>query len=258
MAPAIDADPVPPHVVKHECRSYSTIALMAAGGGVRRRSEALASAEELWGAKPPRQARSVEATQRLALAGAALFAARDFDAVSVGDIAEAAGMSVGAFYTRFASKEHLVVHLMGSLAEELATLARRELSPERLAGATLADVVRRYLSLMGGAFVRHRGLLRPATLIARRSDDGQLRDLLARFNCEVHGRFRDLLLERLGNEPRERAIARIDLAILWSSAAMREVLLHGEPVSRLSRSHSALVDGLARGVVLYLEAGDAD
>lgn len=220
----------------------------------RRRSAVLATDAELRGAHPPRQVRSVDAIQRIALAAHELFDARDYDAVSVADIASAAEMSVGAFYTRFPSKEHLIVHLLGDLESELRATMGREMSAERLAGCTLAEVVRRYLVMMARAFVRHRGLVRPATLIARQTRDEQLRELLRRFNHDVHGRFRALLLERLGSRTSATTITRIDLAILWSSAAMREVLLYGEPVSSLSRRHSTLIDELTRGVVLYLEA----
>ena len=206
-----------------------------------------------------KQARSVDAIQRIAIAGQELFAARDFDAVSVADIAAAAGISVGAFYTRFPSKEHLVVHLMRDLADEMMALMDREMSPASLVDASVAEVVRRYLSMVAGAFVRHRGLLRPATLIARRTSDAQLQELLRRFNDTVHGRFRALLAARLASSAIADAViaARIDLAILWSSAALREVLLYGEPVSSLSRQHPSLVDELVRGVALYLTA-DSD
>jgi AcrR family transcriptional regulator len=220
----------------------------------RRPAPALATADELRGALPPKQIRSVDAIQRIAIAGRRLFDERDYDAVSVADIAAGAGMSVGAFYTRFPSKEHLVVHLIGDLADELAAAAHDELSADRLTGRTLADVVRLYFARMAEAFVRHRGVLRPATLIARQTQDAELRALLRRFNADMHGRIRALLLERLPGMPREIAAARIDMAILWSSAAMREVLLYGEPVSSLSRRDTVLVDELTRAVTLYLGA----
>jgi AcrR family transcriptional regulator len=218
------------------------------------RSVALATDDELWGALPPKQTRSVDAIQRIASAGRALFRARDFDAVSVADIARAAGISVGAFYTRFPSKEHLAIHLLGDLDDELRASALREMDPQRLTGVSLSGVVRRFLALTADAFLRHRGLLRPATLIARQTRDDQLRGLVRRFNKDVHGLFRARLLERLSVTDPKTTVARIDLAILWTSAALREVLLYGEPVSALSRSATRLVDELSRGFVLYLES----
>jgi len=217
-------------------------------------SAALATGDELWAVLPPKQARSVELIQRIATAGKELFTATGYDSVSVADIAAAAGISVGAFYTRFASKEHLVVHLLREVADELTAAMDRDMNPERIADCGVRDVVHRYLTMMAAAFVQHRGLLGPASLIARRTADADLQAILRRFNEGVHGRFRGLLLARLGAADTDAAVvARIDVAVLWSSAAMREVLLYGEPVSSLSRRHSTLIDELTRGVTLYLE-----
>ena len=218
----------------------------------RRRSVALATEDELWGARPPKQARSVDVIQRIAIAGQEMLATRDYDTVSIADIASAAGVSVGAFYTRFPSKEHLVVHLMRDVAADLLTELQRELSDQRLAGCGVADVMRGYLSLMGRAFVRHRALLRPASLIARQTPHAELREFLRRFNDTAHGHVRSLLLARLDMLPSDVAITRIDTAVLWSSAAMREVLLYAEPVSSLSPRHAALIAELTRGVAAYL------
>lgn len=220
----------------------------------RAESQPLATDEELWGALPPKQVRSVDAIQRIAAAGHALFAERDYEVVSVADIAGAAGVSVGAFYTRFPSKEHLIVHLMRDVADELSARLQREMSDDRMAACGLADVVRQCLLLMARSFVRHRALIRPASLIARQTRDEQLRALLRRFNDAAHSHVRGLLRSRLGGVAPNVARLRIDAAILWSSAAMREVLLYGEPVSSLSPRHASLIDELTRGVVLYLDA----
>lgn len=218
------------------------------------RRETLATADELWGAHPPKQVRSVDAIQRIAAAARSLFRQREYDAVSVADLAATAGMSVGAVYTRFPSKEHLVVHLMGDLATELRAVMQREMNPADLVACDVAEVVRRYLHMMANAFVAYRGLLRPASLIARQTNDKSLQALLRRFNDEVHGKFRALLLEKIGNDSPALTIARIDTAILWSSAAIREVLLYGEPVSSLATHHPRLIEELTRGIRLYLKA----
>ena len=220
----------------------------------RRRSVALATEDELWGARPPKQARSVDVIQRIAIAGQELFTVREYDAVSVADIASAAGVSVGAFYTRFPSKEHLVVYLMRDIAEELLAEMGREMSEQRLADCDAREVMRRYLVMMGRAFVRHRGLLRPATLIARQTQNAELPEFLRRFNDSPHGHVRTLLLARLRRLPRDVAVRRIDAAVLWSSAAMREVLLYAEPVSALSPRHTSLIEELTLGVAAYFTA----
>ena len=224
----------------------------------RRASAPLASTQELRGALVPKQVRSVDAMQRILVAAQDLFASAEYDDVSIADIARAADLSVGTFYTRFPTKEHLVVVLLGSVMDELREFMSREMRPSRLARNTVADLVRQYLTMMGRAFVKHRGLLRPATLIARQTRDAALQSLIKGFNDDVHSRFRTMLLDRLPPHARMNGALHVDLAILWSSAAMREVLLYGEPVSSLARRHQTLIDELTRGVTLYLETPNAN
>jgi TetR/AcrR family transcriptional repressor of nem operon len=79
------------------------------------------------------------AENRALLVGAAsrLFRERGFDAVTVADVMSAAGMTHGAFYGHFASKEDLIARAME------AALATPPIVPN---AATLADVAAGYLS----------------------------------------------------------------------------------------------------------------
>lgn len=67
----------------------------------------------------PRQARSIEARRRLGAAAREVFAERGYDAASVEEITNRAGVAVGAFYLHFRSKRHLLVELMNQLLERL-------------------------------------------------------------------------------------------------------------------------------------------
>ena len=171
--------------------------------------------------------------------------------------AAAAGVSVGALYTRFPSKEHLLVYLLGDVAEEMRDRTARVLAPQRWEGTPLHEIVRFYLTEMAAMFVAHRWILRPATLIARHLTDPALAGIVGGFNEQVHGRFRSLVLTRAHEiAHREPAVA-VDVTLLMVSAAMREVVLYGEPVSRLAPSHTRLIEELADASVAYLTRGHA-
>src|SRR4249920_1960197 len=77
------------------------------------------------GVLPAKQRRGEQTRDRLIKAGQRLVAKRDFDQMSVADIAEAAGCSVGAFYQRFRDKDAffgaLIAHYVG---EARATTTR--------------------------------------------------------------------------------------------------------------------------------------
>lgn len=65
----------------------------------------MGSLEDIDGVMPVNQERSRIARDRLLLAGEKVFAKLGYDAAHVGDIAQAAGCSVGSFYRRFRDKE---------------------------------------------------------------------------------------------------------------------------------------------------------
>jgi AcrR family transcriptional regulator len=65
----------------------------------------LDSVDHIDGVLPVNQARSRNARDRLLQAGDRVFARLGYDAAHVGDIAQAAGCSVGSFYRRFRDKE---------------------------------------------------------------------------------------------------------------------------------------------------------
>lgn len=219
------------------------------------RGAPLGTPDELRGATPPRQLRSVEALLRISEAARALFAERDFEEVSVAEIAAAAGISVGAFYLRFPSKEYVVAFLVGEVGRELRDRLREDSAPERWKGAPLEAVIDWYLGSAIHAFAAHRGVLRPAALIARQTRNPQLRALLSDFNTEAHARFRALILARrrlITHRDPERAI---NMVLLSASAAIREAVLYREPVSRLGPpDHRELRVELTSAAVAYLTA----
>ena len=205
----------------------------------------------------PKQARGRAAQERLVAATLALLAEQPFERVSVADIAARAGVAVGSVYRRFPSKERLLVYVAQEavLPGELAAL-RDRLDPARWRGAPIAAVVECYLAMTADLFRRRRAVIRPMALLARLTDDAELRALLAGTNREAHERFRALLHERLAAVRHPRPAQAIDLAILWASAALREVVLFGQPVSSLApeMDDAALVRELTCGFVAYLEA----
>ena len=235
-------------LIEHESSSGFTIKRQ------RRQSEPLAAEHELPAARAPKQFRSAGCLQRIADAGRELFLSRDYEEVTVADLAQAAGVSVGTFYARFPSKEHLVVFLVAGLTHELGDRLGAQLDPFTRNGASLRQVVSLYLEETARAFLLYRGLLRPAALIARQTRDPELIGILSRFNRNAHTRLELLLLERMGRPRGRRAAVAVRTAMLAFSAAMREVLLYGEPVSRLSPAHEELLAELTNMSVAYLAA----
>jgi|SRR5215208_1275012 len=203
-----------------------------------------------------KQSRSRATVDRIVAAARELSAAEPlgFERLSVADIAARAGISIGGFYGRFPSKDALAAHLaVEGLAETLLARARERLTPERYAGAGAYAIISDYLALGAGAFRAHRPELRAVSLAGRAGADAPLRATIRRFNKEVHDRFRALLLTRRAEMSHPTPDVAVDTALLWTSAALREVILFDQPVSDLRRlSDVELVEELSRGFAAYL------
>lgn len=203
-------------------------------------------------AEPPRQERSRQMLARISSASRALLEARGFEQVSIADIAARARVSVGVFYTRFRSKEHVLAHLTRELTPELHDRVRVALTPGGGARFSMHAVAERYFHVTADLFVRHRAVLRPLSLLTRLETHADLRALTANFNVGVHRLLRDRLLEHRAEIRHPDPVRAVDFAILASSAVVRELVLYGEPVSRLSRSQKDAVREAAHVCVAYL------
>jgi len=112
-------------------------------GRVRTRPSLLAGEDLPAG---PHQARSAEKRKRLKAAGLALFGEKGYEATSIHDIAQRAGLAVGGFYQHYRSKRQLLVVLMDELLEGLSQV---DLDPR-----AFADVRAGLRELLSAAFSR--------------------------------------------------------------------------------------------------------
>jgi AcrR family transcriptional regulator len=126
------------------------------------------------GVLPVKQRRGIETRDKLMSAGKRLIARRDFDSMSVAEIAEAAGCSVGAFYQRFRDKDAFFGALIAQYVSDgrATTLALyAEHDDDRLIAALVAATARR--------FRENTGLLRAA--IRKRMEEAALWDPIRRL-----------------------------------------------------------------------------
>lgn len=128
---------------------------------------------DLSGFRPARQARSQALLDRWVEVALALLQQRDFDAISIGEICEAAGVSVGSFYTRFDSKEAFFRYLQHVVVQDSATtldasrvarfMPRDERDRVESLRAFLAQLVRHTVTW----YQRHEGLIRASLRLAQ-------------------------------------------------------------------------------------------
>ncbi|WP_293483916.1 TetR/AcrR family transcriptional regulator [Phenylobacterium sp.] len=112
------------------------------------------------GVMPANQARSREAQARLLKAGEEVFARKGYDEAHVGDIAAAAGCSIGSFYRRFRDKEALFRALHLQFAHRIERNMERFLSRPERAGQPVYEVLEVLVRNTAQVIERHPGFFR--------------------------------------------------------------------------------------------------
>lgn len=111
----------------------------------------------------PKQTRSRETQERIVKAALELVAERGREGPSVPEIASRAGISVGAFYGRFPTKEALFEHVDRQLFEQSARCWVDFLVPENWRGRRTGEIVREVVRAWVDAVANHHPLNRALT-----------------------------------------------------------------------------------------------
>lgn len=207
--------------------------------------------------RPPRQARSRATSDAIVAAGLALLAERDFATVTIAEVVDRAGVSIGGFYARFRGKEALLHALAEEVLGDCADGFEAALNSRRMAGAPLARVIRAYVRVMIAKFREHRAAIIQIRRHAGAGDAHQAR-LVAAFNQRVHGRLRALLAERRSQIRHPDPDLAANIGLFMVSAAAREAVLAGAIRAYLiSIDDAGLVEELTRAYLAYLTATPA-
>lgn len=117
---------------------------------------------DLPGVTPSRQKRSRETTAALLKAGAEMLRTRSLAELSIEALCTEVGATVGAFYSRFESKEAYFNALIELAARDGASGLSRMIENEPAADASLAGLCRRLVRGVIGWIRNHEGVLRAA------------------------------------------------------------------------------------------------
>ncbi len=180
-------------------------------------------------ARTPRQPRSRQTEERILRAFSELLSDARFAEVSVQQVAGRAGVSVGGFYARFASKDDLLLHAMyaGYVRDAVAD-AEQVFDPARWQGAGIAPIAEAYFALMLRTAREHLSVLRE--MVHRtRGNPGTVADspAWAEFRRGVRDPFRRLLAERIGEVHHPDPEFALRFAFSACSSALRESILFG-------------------------------
>ncbi|HSO23065.1 MAG TPA: TetR/AcrR family transcriptional regulator [Chondromyces sp.] len=202
----------------------------------------------------PKQDRSRRTQARILDAAEAALHDKDFDAISILEIAAGASCSVGAFYARFSDKEALRESLIDRYLDDLVTASAAFADEPSWRKRPLEERVEAFITAVVTACRRRRGLMRMRYLhlitraVPARHDGGRESEFVHR----IESFFEPCLPEIDHPEPR-RALS-FALRLVDTMAA-HAVLFDQEIGSSFGRmSDRVLIDELVRAFLGYLGA----
>ena len=176
---------------------------------------------------------------------------QSYSDVTLREIADETGISVGAVYARFPSKEAILV-VLGLVAFSASVRAFASAMDALPSEAGLDEVIAAYVGTLVAELHRHRALILEIRL--RSADEPELRALLDRTNRRVHQAFlARALAAGTGTSATERALR---YGLFMTNAAAREAILAGAlGVYNLPADLSELAGELSRSFAAYLRSG---
>ena len=193
---------------------------------------------------PAQQARSRATRERLLAAAEKVFAEKGYDGAKLADIAEEAGVSVGAVYFRFKDKDALFLAIAETFTEEV----RARLGEFVLEGKQHkpADVIRNFVLRTASNMGTHRGLFR--AIIERGFDHERVMTIMFSFRDEIARALETVLAERGGGKDELGDAVRVATQMIYGFL-MLGILNPRAPTQQNAR---AAVAGLADAVAAYL------
>ncbi len=201
------------------------------------------------------QARSRQTREAILEGAAELIQARSWADIGLKAVAEAAGVSVGAVYARFPSKEAILTVL--GLVVLNAARHRFEAALEAMDDdSTLRDLASEYSFVLVEQFLRYRRLimeLRDAAALP------EIRAQLDRTNDAIHSAFLTrgrACVDQIGHSDPEVSLR---YALFMTNAAAREACLYRAlNTYQLDLDPKELAAHLAHALIAYLRAGSPE
>ena len=118
---------------------------------------------DLPGVLPTQQRRSQETTVALLEAAAVMLRERSLDELSIEDLCKCVGVTIGAFYGRFESKDAFFSALMSLAARKALAAVRAAVADEDNLGTGLEEACRRVVEVAVGVVRHNVGVVRAAS-----------------------------------------------------------------------------------------------
>lgn len=184
-----------------------------------------------------------------------LLAEGRLEEVSVAEIAQRAGVSIGGFYARFPTKGAAVIKLCDqAFLDDYIARTAEAFAPERWpADAPAARILEAYVRLAVETFRTNRILLAEVARWSRASPDPEFRARVSDFGRRIHGIIRPLLLAHSSQIKHASPGLAIDLGMIAVAAVIRETILFGDERPDIDIDDETLIRELTALLIRYLQ-----
>jgi AcrR family transcriptional regulator len=199
----------------------------------------------------PKQARSEETLSRLLDAAESLIVEKSISDVSIPEIVQRAGSSVGGFYARFRDKNELLRALEERFFNDVLDRVNEIAEPERWRGVPVAEIVRPCVAEFVQMF-REREALITAFLFRAAQDPEFIAEGL-RFRRGVSVRISSLLLGRRDELDHPDPEVAIEIVVQMAIGLLQQMALSGDfRVDGRRLGDDRIVDEIARIFITYV------
>ena len=201
---------------------------------------------------PPKQGRSKRTLERTLSVVECLLRTKPFEAISIEEIVEAAGSSVGSFYARFGNKEGLLPHLYERYDGDLRKRIDDFVAGREWAKRTIEEQAHWFAGLHVDMYRKRRWLMRAVGLYARQHPS-PLPGALRRSRSSLHRRITETFEPHFDRIPSTNVRKKIELGLYFISAICRDKILFAGPHAQVTKVTDAqLKHELTRMFLGYL------
>jgi AcrR family transcriptional regulator len=203
------------------------------------------------GVQAPQQSRSQRTMNRILDAAEKLLDEKSFQELTINDIVQEAGCSVGAFYGRFKDKDTLLHALDERLMHDLVMLIETTIADSKWASLTLNETIKTLVEMMVEANTQRMGVMRTVILQAKLIPDPRFREREDQLNAAVP-RLIALILAHEDEIQHPQPALAAQLGFLQIHFAIRELMLWPHIASAFPVSKEQLTAECTRMYSAYL------
>jgi AcrR family transcriptional regulator len=200
----------------------------------------------------PQQARSRESMNQMLDAAAQILETKTFEELTIAEVVQQAGTSVGAFYGRFKDKDGLLQALDERFFQEFEEAITALLTPSNWAGKSISYIIEGVTRLLVQTYSKQKGVLRSLNLKARLYGDTRFKKREQRAWTELFPRLQNALLAHQNEilHPNPSLATRLGFQQLFFT--MREILLWEPLRDDIPYVEEELIAELTRAYLAYL------